>query len=130
MPPGFPGITAARSPSVMSVSNALTRIYIFWPGLRASSICRVMPRAATFPSGAMESSRSRISASAAVFFALSNFRTLSPGTNKNDRIGLYLRLAMHQPGAAAACYHLVALIGHPVFELDQSLGRPRLADAF
>src|SRR5215204_2648472 len=79
----------------------------------------------------MESSRSRISASAAVFFALSNLRTLSPGTNRNDRIasGPGLRFAVHQAGAAAACHHLAALVGRGVFELDDALGRPRLADA-
>src|SRR5438552_4048939 len=129
MPSGLSGMTAARSPSVIPVSSALTRIYIFCAGLRSSSICRVMPRAAILPSGAMESSRSRISASAAVFLALSNLRTLSPGTNKNERIASRLRFAMHQAGAAAACHHLVALIGHPVLELDQALRRPRLAGA-
>src|SRR5262245_46632537 len=127
MPSGRRGMTAARSPSVMPVSSALTRIYIFCAGLRASSICRVMLRAATLPSGAMESSRSRISASAAVFLALSNFRTLSPGTNRNERIASRLRLAEHQPGAAAACHHLAALVGRGVLELDQPLPRPRLA---
>src|ERR1700745_2329026 len=127
MPWGLPGTTAARSPVVMPVSSALTRIYIFCAGLRASSIWRVMPRAATLPSGAMESSRSRISASAAVFLALSNLRTLSPGTNRNERIASRLRFAQHQPGAAAACHPLAALIGHGVLELDQPLPRPRLA---
>src|SRR5205085_905913 len=77
----------------------------------------------------MESSRSRISASAAVFLALSNLRTLSPGTNKNDRIASLLRFSMDQVGAAAACHYLVALIGHPVLELDQALRRPLLAGA-
>src|SRR3954452_10411734 len=90
---------------------------------------RVMPRAASFWSGAIESSRSRISASAAVFFALSNLRRLSPGTNRNDRMGSTLRLAVHQPGAAAACNHLAALVGRGVLELDDTLGGPRLADA-
>src|SRR3954452_9344845 len=90
---------------------------------------RVMPRAASFWSGAIESSRSRISASAAVFFALSNLRRLSPGTNRNDRIDLCLRFAMHQTGAAAACHHLAALIGHGVLEFHDALGRPRLAGA-
>src|SRR5438105_5580 len=127
MPSGLPGMTAARSPSVMSVSSALTRIYIFCTGLRASSISRVMPRAATLPSGAMESSRSRISASAAVFLALSNFRTLSPGTNRKERIVSRLWFAEHQPGATAACHHLAALVGRGVLELDQPLPRPRLA---
>src|SRR2546430_1141293 len=127
MPSGRPGMTAARSPSVMLVSSALTRMYIFCAGLRASSICRVMPRAATLPSGATESSRSRISASAAVFLALSNFRTLSPGTNKKERIASRLRFAEHQPGAEAACHHLAALVGHGVLELNQPLPRPRLA---
>src|SRR4029453_2993962 len=134
MPSGLPGMTAARSPSVRSVSSALTRIYICCAGLRASSISRVMPRAATLPSGAMESSRSRISASAAVFFALSNLRTLSPGTNRNERIASRLRFSQHQAGAAAACHHLAALVGHGVLELDQSLPRARFAlalgDAF
>src|SRR5258708_24856859 len=131
MPSGRPGITAARSPRVRPVSSALTRIYIFCFGWRASSISRVMPRAATFWSGAIESSRSRISASAAVFFALSNLRVLSPGTNRNDRIGSHLRLrfAMHQPGAATACDHLAALVGRGVLELDDTLRRPRFADA-
>src|SRR4051812_1974683 len=81
----------------------------------------------------MESSRSRISASAAVFLALSNFRTLSPGTNRNDRIGsrlcLRLRLAMHQAAAPAARHHLAALVGCRVFELHDALRGPRLADA-
>src|SRR5882757_8386352 len=90
---------------------------------------RVMPRATTFWSGAMESSRSRIRASAAVFFALSNFLRLSPGTNRNDRIVSRLWFAMHQPGAAAARHHLAALIGHGVLELDQPLRGPRLAGA-
>src|SRR5687768_4647892 len=91
---------------------------------------RVMPRAATFWSGAMESSRSRISASAAVFLALSYLRRLSPGTNRNERIdsGLGLRFAVHQPGAAAACHHLAALVGRGVLEFDDALGRPRLAE--
>src|SRR5258708_2236098 len=94
-----------------------------------------MPRAATFPSGAIESSRSRISASAAVFFALSNFRTLSPGTKRNDLIGVQalsdssFGLAVHQAGAAAACDHLAMLIGRGVFEFDDALGRPRFAGA-
>src|SRR5262245_32783681 len=127
MPSGLPGMTAARSPSVRSVSSALTRIYICCAGLRAPSISRVIPRAATLPSGAMESSRSRISASAAVFLALSNLRTLSPGTNRNERIASPLGFAEHQPGAAAARHHLAALIGHGVLELDQPLPRPRLA---
>src|SRR5436190_1379426 len=127
MPSGRPGMTAARSPSVISVSSALTRMYIFCAGLRASSICLTMPRAATLPSGAMESSRSRISASAAVFLALSNFRTLSPGTNRKDRIVLRLRFAEHQPGTAAGRHHLAALVGHGVLELDEALPRPRLA---
>src|SRR5436190_13858351 len=129
MPSGRPGMTAARSPSVISVSSALTRMYIFCAGLRASSICLTMPRAATLPSGAMESSRSRISASAAVFLALSKFRTLSPGTNRRDRIALRLRLAEHQPGTAAGRHHLAALVGHGVLELDKTLPWPRLARA-
>src|SRR6201991_2238687 len=127
MPSGRPGMTAARSPSVMPVSSALMRTYIFCAGLRSPSIFLTMPRAATLPSGAMESSRSRISASAAVFLALSNFRTLSPGTNNIERIALCLRLAQHQAGAAAACHHLAALVGHGVLELDQPLPRPRFA---
>src|SRR6186713_723045 len=129
MPSGRPGMTAARSPSVMSVSSALTRTYILWPGFRASSISRTVRRAPTFSSGAIESSRSRISASAAVFFAFSNLRWLSPGTNRNDLIASRLRLAVHQAGPAAACHHLAALIGHGVLELDNALGRPRLAGA-
>src|SRR3954471_11282712 len=93
-------------------------------------MARVMPRAATFWSGAMESSRSRISASAAVFLALSNLRTLSPGTNRNDRIiTSILWPAMHQPGAAATCNHLAPLVGRGMLELDDALGRARLADA-
>ena len=36
---------------------------------------------------------------------------------------------MHQPGAAAACHHLTALIGHGVFEFDDPLRRPRFAGA-
>src|SRR5262249_47202993 len=127
MPSGRPGMTAARSPSVMPVSSALTRIYIFCTGLRVSSISRVMRRAETLPSGAMESSRSRISASAAVFLALSYFRTLSPGTNNMERIASRLRLAEHQPGAAASRHHLAVLVGHGVLELHQALPRPRLA---
>src|SRR6267142_4049148 len=127
IPSGRPGMTAARSPSVMSVSSALTRTYVFWFAFRASSIARTERRAPTFSSGAMESSRSRISASAAVFLAFSNLRWLSPGTNRNDRIGLDLRFAMHQAGPAAACHHLAALIGHGVLELDDTLVRPRLA---
>src|SRR5215510_11942660 len=127
MPSGLPGMTAARSPRVRSVSSALTRIYICCAGLRASSISRVMPRAATLPSGAMESSRSRMSASAAVFLALSNLRTLSPGTNRRERIASRLRFAKHQSGAAAGRHHLAALVGHGVLELDQPLPRPRLA---
>src|SRR3954451_18844638 len=129
-PSGRPGITAARSPSVMPVSSALMRTYIFWAGLRASSISRTVRRAPTFSSGAIESSRSRISASAAVFLAFSNLRWLSPGTNKNERIGSGLRLAVHQAGPAAACHHLAALIGHGVLELHDALVRPRLAFAF
>src|SRR3954449_5594594 len=129
MPSGRPGMTAARSASVMPVSSAFTRIYIFWSGLRLPSISRVMPRATTFWSGAIESSRSRIRASAAVFFALSNLRTLSPGTNRNDRIGSHLRFAMHEAGAAAARDHLAALVGRGVLELDDALRGPRLADA-
>src|SRR3954451_7367210 len=128
-PSGRPGITAARSPSVMPVSSALMRTYTFWAGLRASSMSRTVRRAPTFSSGAIESSRSRISASAAVFLAFSNLRTLSPGTNRNDRIGLYLLFAVHQPGAGAACHHLAALIGHGVLEFHDALGRPRLAGA-
>src|SRR6185369_16842052 len=127
MPSGRPGMMAARSPRVMSVSSALTRTYIFCAGLRASSIPRVIPRAATLPSGAMESSRSRISASAAVFLALSNLRRLSPGTNRKDRIALCLRLAEHQPGAAAGCHHLASLVGHAMLELHDALPGPRLA---
>src|SRR4029079_17342639 len=127
MPSGRPGMTAARSPSVMSVSSALTRTYILWPGFRSSSISPTVRRAPTFPSGAMESSRSRISASAAVFLAFSNLRWLSPGTNRNDRMASRLRFAMHQAGAAATCHHLAALIGHAVLELDDALIRPRLA---
>src|SRR5262245_37598425 len=127
MPSGLPDMTAARSPSVMSVSSALTRIYIFCAGLRESSIWRVMPRAAILPSGAMESSRSRISASAAVFLALSYFRMLSPGTNRNERIASRLRLAEDQPGVPPGRQHLAALVGHGVFELDQPLPRPLLA---
>src|SRR5882757_8669700 len=78
----------------------------------------------------MESSRSRIKASDAVFLAFSYLRRLSPGTNRNDRIGSYLRFAMHQPGPAATRHHLAALIGHGVLELDNALRRPRLAGAF
>src|SRR3954468_1591348 len=129
MPSGRPGMTAARSPSVMSVSSALTRTYIFWFGFRASNISRTVRRAPTFSSGAMESSRSRISASAAVFFAFSNLRWLSPGTNRNDLIGSDLRFAVHQAGAATTCHHLAALIGHGVLEFHDTLVRPRLAFA-
>src|SRR5258708_37619661 len=135
MPSGRPGITAARSPRVRPVSSALTRIYIFCFGWRASSMPRVTPRAATFWSGAIESSRSRIRASAAVFFALSNFRTLSPGTKRNDLIGIQafsdssFGLAMHQARAAAACDHLAMLIGRGVLEFDDALGRSRFAGA-
>src|SRR6185369_6598771 len=130
MPSGRPGMTAARSPSVMSVSSALTRTYILWLGFRVSSISRTVRRAPTFSSGAIESSRSRISASAAVFLAFSNLRRLSPGTNRNDRIDLRFRFAVHQPGATTACHHLAALIGHGVLEFDDALVRPRLALAF
>src|SRR5512147_216468 len=90
---------------------------------------RTVRRAPTFSSGAIESSRSRINASAAVFLAFSNLRWLSPGTNRNDLIASHLRLAVHQTGAAAACHHLAALVGHGVLELDNALGRPRLAGA-
>src|SRR5882724_6109102 len=90
---------------------------------------RTVRLAPTFSSGAIESSRSRISASAAVFLAFSNLRRLSPGTNRNDRIKLCLWFAMHQPGAAATCHHLTALIGHGVLELDDALRRARLAGA-
>src|SRR5260370_3461751 len=100
---------------------------MFWLGLRAASISRTVLRAPTFSSGAIESSRSRISASAAVFLAFSYLRRLSPGTNRNDFISSSLRFAVHQPGAAAACHHLAALIGHGVLELDNALRRPRLA---
>src|SRR5437016_5579362 len=127
MPSGRPGMTAARSPSVMPVSSALTRTYILWFGFRASSISRTVRRAPTFSSGAIESSRSRISASAAVFLALSNLRRLSPGTNRNDRIGSSLRFAVHQPGPATTSHHLTALIGHGVLEFHDVLVRPRLA---
>src|ERR1700710_2661681 len=89
-----------------------------------------MPRAITFWSGAIECSRSRIRQSAAVFLALSNFLTLSPGTNRNDRISSSLRFAMHQAGTAATGHHLAALIGGRVLELDDALRRPRLAGAF
>src|SRR5215210_2356803 len=91
-----------------------------------------MPRATTFWSGAIESSRSSIKASAAVFFALSNLRTLSPGTNRNDRIdsSLWLRFAMHQACTAAACDHLPALVGCSVLELDDALHWSRFAGSF
>src|SRR6185312_5122416 len=121
MPSGRPGITAARSPSVMLVSSALTRTYVFWFGFLASSISRTVRRAPTFSSGAIESSRSRISASAAVFLAFSNLRWLSPGTNRNDLIASRLRLAVHQAGPAATRHHLAALVGHGVLKLDNAL---------
>src|SRR5204862_1122463 len=91
---------------------------------------RTVRRAPTFSSGAIESSRSRIRASADVFLAVSNLRRLSPGTNRNDRIKLCLWFAMHQAGAAAARDHLAALIGHGVLELDDALRRAGLAGAF
>src|SRR5882757_2481017 len=90
---------------------------------------RTVRRAPTFSSGAIESSRSRINASAAVFLAFSNLRRLSPGTNRNDRIKLCLWFAMHQAGAAATRDHLTALIGHGVLEFDDPLRRTRLAGA-
>src|SRR5262245_12478573 len=91
---------------------------------------RTMPRAPAFWSGATESSRSRIRQSAAVLHALSNFRVLSPGTNRNERIALRLRLAVHQAGAAADRHHFAALVGGGVLELDDALIGPRLALAF
>src|SRR5260370_29058211 len=102
---------------------------MFWLGLRAASISRTVRRAPAFSSGAIESSRSRISASAAVFLAFSNLRRLSPGTNRNDRIKLRLWFAMHQAGAATACHHLAALIRHGMLKLDDALCRTRLAGA-
>src|ERR1700748_2149942 len=90
---------------------------------------RVIARAAIFWSGAIESSRSRISASAAVFLALSNFRVLSPGTNRNERMVSGLWFAMHQSGAAAAGDHLAPLIGRGVLEFDDTLSGPRFAGA-
>src|SRR5438045_7138614 len=88
---------------------------------------RTVRRAPTFSSGAIESSRSRISASAAVFLAFSNLLRLSPGTNRIDRIKLGLWFAMHQAGAAATRHHLATLIGHGVLKLDNALRRSRLA---
>src|SRR5260221_6509982 len=68
-------------------------------------------------------------ASAAVLFALSNLRVLAPGTNRNDRIASHLRFAMDQARAAAACDHLAALVCRRMLELDDTLRRPRFADA-
>ena len=69
-------------------------------------------------------------ATGAVFFALSNFLTLSPGTNRNDRMTSRLWFAVHQPRSPATGNHLATLIGGGVLELDDALGRPRFAGAF
>src|SRR5207302_1848871 len=47
---------------------------------------RTLCRAASFPEGATESSRSRISASAPQVIAFANFFSLSPGTKSRERM--------------------------------------------
>src|SRR5271166_732138 len=86
VPNGLPCMTTARSAAASGVSSALMRTNSFGPADCAAKVTRQTSRAVDLRSGATESSRSRINASAAQSRALAIFRSLSPGTNSNDRM--------------------------------------------
>src|SRR5450830_1638400 len=89
MASGFPGTIASRSASVMPVSSPLMRTR-----MRGLAVCAVASfkkdnaaaRARSLRSGAIESSRSMMTASAPLAIALSSLVPPSAGTNRSERI--------------------------------------------
>src|SRR5882672_12839673 len=101
--------------------------------------------------GATESSRSRISASAAESSAFASFRSLSPGTKSNDRNGIRTlmeavsvirawrrrpcassgrtRQTKHERAALARTNEFVPLVEAAMLEYHDAVGGPRLAFA-
>src|SRR5216683_3278147 len=118
------GTTASRSASVRPVCKPLTRtsrrgrLAALTASLRKSA---ALARAAALRSGAIESSRSTITASAPLAIALSSFLPPSAGTNRNDRIvAPLLRLHADEGLAAALGDELVVLVVGAVVELDDA----------
>src|SRR5215204_2154552 len=89
-----------------------------------------MSRAIILRSVVTESSRSRISPSGPDEGPLASLRSESPGTNRNERMGLrVLGLLAHQCLARALSDGLAALVDGDMAELDDAGIGPRLACA-
>ena len=87
IPSGRAPLTAARSARASGVSSELMRTQNCDFGRLGCAARNLLTRwrAAAFSVGATESSRSRMTISAALFSHFASFRSLSPGTNSSDR---------------------------------------------
>src|SRR5690348_524746 len=136
--------TASRSSSIRPVCSPLTRTRrrgrVAWAAAALTNPA-ASPRARAFCSGAIESSRSTMMASAPLAIALSSFLPPSAGTNRYDRIAAdFSSLAASSAAslvwsfgphadeglAAALGNELVVLIVGAVVELDDAGTRSRL----
>src|SRR5262245_46102461 len=95
MASGLPATIASRSASAMPVSRPLMRTsrrgrWVVVDARLRKSIAAV--RAISFRSGAIESSKSRMTASAPLTTALSSFEPPSAGTNKRERIAILIKV--------------------------------------
>src|SRR5690349_9392966 len=133
MASGRAATTASRSSSISPVVSPVTRT-----GRCGRAACGAVSltnaaassRARALPSGAIESSRSTITASAPLVIALSSFLPPSAGTNRNERIADSicsgsLRPHAHERLAAAFGDQLVVLVVGAVVEFDDAGARPR-----
>src|ERR1035437_182261 len=131
MASGRPATTASRSASIMPVSRPLMRTkrrgrgFFVCAALRNSNAA---VRACALRSGVIESSRSRITASAPLAIALSSLAPPSAGTNKRERIMFAASLRPHDDeGVAVAFGHQRAvLLERLVMEFDDTGARARL----
>src|SRR6185437_2220732 len=125
---GLPGTMAARSSSVMPVSRPLMRtsscgrLALGALLLRKSSAAA---RAAPLRSGAIESSRSTMTASAPLATALSSFEPPSAGTKRRERMCLFRPLD-DEHVAVALGDELAVLLEALMMEFDDAGVRARL----
>src|SRR5665213_2685618 len=119
---GAPGTTASRSASVMPVSRPLMRTsrrgrsFLACVALRYSSAAA---RACALRSGAIESSRSRITASAPLAIALSSLAPPSAGAQSRARINS-LRPHIDEGVAVAFGHQRAVLFEGLVMEFDDA----------
>src|SRR5262245_45900008 len=122
MASGAAATTASRSASMSPLCRLLTRTIRRGRSPSGTACLRKATeraRASGLPSGATESSRSRMTASAPLVNALSSLRLLSAGANRNERIGLFWPHP-HEGLASALGDQLAILIVSAMVKLDDA----------